>query len=81
MRTLVITTLIFLLSALSLPAQNAPTTTPATPTVRPPALTGEDGKAIEGVRLAKADVKTIVHGNLAQTTMLLTFASWNCSTR
>ena len=40
-----------------------------------PVLTGEDGQPIKGVRLAKAEVKAVIDGPLAQTVMTLTFAN------
>lgn len=45
------------------------------PLPKGPVLTGEDGQPIKGVRLAKADVTSVVQGTLAQTTMTLTFAN------
>jgi Ca-activated chloride channel homolog len=48
-----------------------PATKPAGP--RMPALLGDDGKPIEGVRLTKADVKAVVRGVLAEASITLTF--------
>ncbi len=47
----------------------------APPAPRGPALLGEDDRPVAGIRLAKADIKAVVHGTLAQATMTLTFAN------
>jgi tetratricopeptide (TPR) repeat protein len=47
----------------------------APPAPRGPVLNGDDGKPLAGVRLAGADIRAVVHGNLAQATMILTFAN------
>src|SRR4051794_3284631 len=57
------------------PAANQPAANKAAPLPNGPVLTGEDGQPIKGVRLAKADVKAIIDGPLAQTVMTLTFAN------
>ncbi|HZK80885.1 MAG TPA: VIT domain-containing protein, partial [Humisphaera sp.] len=38
-------------------------------------IAGDDGNPVAGVRLAKADLRAVVHGTLAQATMTLTFAN------
>jgi len=48
-----------------------PATKPAGP--RTPMLIGEDGKPIEGVKVVKADVKTVIRGPLAEAVVTLTF--------
>src|SRR5829696_5787634 len=88
MRTLVATALLLSLLALTALAQDAPrerrvrppglepATPPATqPASRGPVLTGEDGKPVAGVSLARANLKAVVSGTLAETTLTLTFAN------
>ena len=52
------------------PAAEAPPPAP-----RGPVLTDEQGRPVKGVRLARADVRAVVHGPLAQATVTLTFAN------
>src|SRR4051812_4769981 len=85
MRTLVATALLLSLFALTTLAQDAPrgrriaappAAVPATqPVPRGPVLTGEDGKPVAGVSLARADIRAVVNGTLAETTLVLTFAN------
>ncbi len=75
MRTLFSTLVVLSLVAAVGFAQERRSKLPAAPIVRGPLLTGDDGNAVAGVRLARADVKVIVHGNLAQATMTLAFTN------
>src|SRR5687767_5772256 len=85
MRTLVATALLLSMLALTTLAQDAPhsrrlgpAAPPATqPGLRGPVLTGDDGKPVTGVSLARADINAVVSGTLAETTLLLTFSNAN----
>src|SRR5688572_22004786 len=79
---------LMLLALLALAAQDAPSErriAPAAPAAPPvpatqpaqggPVLTGDDGKPVAGVSLARADIKAVVNGTLAETTLVLTFAN------
>ncbi len=72
MRTAI--TVLFL--ALTAPAAFAqPAIQSSRPAPRGPVLTEEDGSPVKGVRLARADVRAVVRGSLAEATMTLTFAN------
>jgi tetratricopeptide (TPR) repeat protein len=75
MRTPLSSTLLLAILAASAPAQEARKEVAAPLPPRGPMLSDESGKAVQGVRLARADIKAVVHGNLAQATMTLTFAN------
>ena len=67
---------LFVMSIVStLVAQTVPQPTPAARLLRGPVLTEEDGTLVKGVHLAKADLRAVIHGTLAQATMTLTFAN------
>jgi len=68
-------TLLLSLIGLTASAQQTPPAVPAQPLLRGPVLTEEDGSPVKGVRLARADVRAVLRGSLAEANVTLTFAN------
>jgi Ca-activated chloride channel family protein len=75
MRSALATMLLVSFLALTGHAQQTPQPAPVLPPLRGPVLTEEDGSPVKGVRLARADVRAVVRGSLAEATMTLTFSN------
>jgi len=75
MRTAISALLLALLALTGSAQQAGPPAGSGRPLVRGPVLTEEDGSPVKGVRLARADVRAVVRGSLAEATMTLTFAN------